>query len=99
MTDLAKLARGEDCQIRVPGVCLRSNETVVCCHVRMAGISGYGLKAADALAAWGCQACHDFVDNRASTSDGTTYEERRALLLDGMARTQNILIERGILKW
>jgi hypothetical protein len=97
MADLTKLARGEHCLIRVPHICSGSTETVVLCHLRMIGISGYGLKAPDALAAFGCQPCHDFVDGRSHPNN--TAEYRRMLLLEGMARTQYRLIELGILKW
>jgi hypothetical protein len=63
----------------------------------MIGISGYGLKAPDALAAFGCQPCHDAVDGRLPTP--YSYDELRALLLEGMARTQYKLIQKGVLKW
>lgn len=97
LTDLTKLARGEQCLIRVPQVCCGNTESVVLCHLRMIGISGYGLKAPDLLAAFGCQPCHDFVDNRSHPSN--TPEYRRSLLLEGMARTQYRLIELGVVKW
>jgi hypothetical protein len=97
LKDLTKLARGQDCEIRVPGICLEHNETVVLCHLRMSGISGYGLKAADALGAYGCQACHDFVDGRSHKDAPAEY--RRSLLLEGVARTLNKLITKGIIRW
>lgn len=97
MADLRKLARGAECQIRAPGICSENSETVVLCHLRMTGISGFGLKAPDALASYGCQNCHDFVDGR--THPNNTPEYRRTLLLEGMARTQYILIKAGIITW
>ncbi len=97
MTDLTKLARGENCLIRVPEVCCADPARVVLCHLRMSGISGYGLKAPDALAAYGCQPCHDVVDGRVPSP--YSYDELRTLLLEGMARTQYVLIQRGVLKW
>lgn len=98
MADLTKLARGEDCQIRVPGYCRCNSESTVWCHLRMIGISGLGLKSPDVLGAFGCQVCHDIVDNR-SHPHIFTYEERRSLLLEGVARTLYLLVKRGILKW
>lgn len=95
--NLRKLANGEECDIRVPHVCCGDSTRVVLCHLRMAGISGYGLKAPDALAAFGCQPCHDVVDGRVPSP--YSYDELRALLLEGMARTQYKLIQRGVLKW
>jgi hypothetical protein len=61
------------------------------------GVSGMGLKAPDLLAAIGCQPCHDIVDGR--TQSRFSFSERRALLLEGMARTQAQWIERGVVTW
>lgn len=73
--------------IRIPGVCNCRPDTTVLCHLRMSGISGMGLKANDLLAAWGCSDCHRYVDTHGI--DG------RTALLEGMARTQAHLIDRG----
>lgn len=97
MTDLTKLARGEDCLIRVPGHCCGNPDSTVWCHLRMIGISGFGLKSPHALGAFGCQPCHDVVDGRMPSI--YSHDEQRALLLEGMARTQYLLIQRGVLKW
>lgn len=97
MTDLTKLARGEPCLIRAPSYCNGNPETSVWCHLRLIGISGTGLKSADLLGAIGCSSCHDLVDGRTQTD--LSYEQRRLLLLEGMARTQAMLIRRGLLKW
>jgi hypothetical protein len=98
--DLTKLARGEDCLIRVPHICCGNPERVVLCHVKLIGISGYGLKSPDALAAYGCGPCHDYVDGRVIPPEfPATHDERRLMLLEGMARTQYKLIQRGIVKW
>lgn len=85
--NLRNYAQGMSCMIRIPGVCNRNPETTVLCHLRMAGISGMGLKANDLLAAWGCSDCHRYVDTHGI--DG------RTALLEGIARTQAQLIERG----
>lgn len=96
MTDLRKLARDRQCQIRVPGGCSEP-ETVVACHVRMIGISGSGMKSPDLFCAWGCYRCHGICDG-AIKSDFTT-SERRLMLLEGMVRTQQILIDEAVLSW
>lgn len=96
MTDrYTKSAKGRECQIRSP-FCTGNSETVVLCHIRMIGISGYGLKAPSQLAAFGCQRCHDWADSR--TPDEASHETRRLYLLEGMARTQAIWIKEGWLK-
>jgi hypothetical protein len=85
--NLRNLARGMPCMIRMPGVCNGNPETTVLCHLRMSGISGMSMKANDLLGAWGCSACHRYVDTHGI--DG------RTALLEGMARTQAQLLERG----
>ncbi len=95
--DLRKLARGQPCLIRVPGVCVADAASTVLCHVRMIGISGIGMKSPDMLAAHGCHACHSAVDGQTKTD--YTYEQRRIMLLEGMARTQAWLIEQEIVTW
>jgi hypothetical protein len=87
--NLRNVARDKPCMIRQPAVCNGNPETTVLCHLRMSGISGMGLKANDILAAWGCSACHSYVDTHGI--DG------RTALLEGMARTQARLIEMGLL--
>jgi len=87
--NLRQLAKGQPCQIRVPGVCNFDPDTTVLCHLRMVGITGMGMKASDILGAWGCSSCHRYVDTHGI--DG------RTALLEGMARTQGILIQGGYL--
>lgn len=87
--NLRNYARGMPCMIRMPGVCNGNPETTVLCHLRMSGISGMGLKANDLLGAWGCSACHTYCDTHGI--DG------RTALLEGMARTQAHLIDRGFI--
>jgi hypothetical protein len=82
-------ARGRDCEIRVPGHCLHDNDTVVGCHVRLAGVSGAGYKAPDFLIAFGCFMCHQIVDGQQKSE--FSYEQRRLMLLEGMVRSQVIL--------
>lgn len=86
--NLRKYARDKPCTIRIPQVCNGDNSTTVLCHLRMAGISGMGLKANDLLGAWGCSACHRYVDTHGI--DG------RTALLEGMARTQAWIIDAGL---
>jgi hypothetical protein len=86
--NLREQARGRPCMIRMPGVCNGDPETTVLCHLRMAGITGIGMKANDFLGAWGCSECHRYVDTHGI--DG------RTALLEGMARTQAYLLSTGI---
>lgn len=71
--------------VRIPEVCNHNSETVVLAHIRMAGVSGMGLKADDLLGAWACSACHDAIDRRAHTDLDRDYV--RLAHLEGMVRT------------
>lgn len=98
MTDLTKEARGRDCEIRAPG-CRYQPEYTVLCHVRMIDISGMGLKAPDLLGAFGCDHCHDYVDSRDMGLTDDERDKRLYLLLQGVMRTQAMLIREGKVKW
>lgn len=93
LTDLRKLARGKPCQIRLPNICSRDPATTVLAHIRMAGVTGMGLKAADIFGAWACGACHDAVDGRAQTQYSRDY--LRLAHLEGMVRTIAELVKMG----
>ena len=92
-TKITKSARGENCQIRIPGVCNHSPDTVVFCHV---GGGGMAIKSIDAHGAYGCSSCHDYVDGRVKTE----YDKNiiKLWFLEAVLRTQIILIEKGLIK-
>jgi hypothetical protein len=94
--NLRKLAKGRECQIRIPLHCLRTNETVVGCHVRMIGLSGMGMKSDDLFIAHGCFMCHAICDGQRNSE--FTADERRLFLLEGMVRTQAILLREGAIQ-
>jgi hypothetical protein len=81
--------------VRIPGICNHNSETVVLAHVRIAGVSGMGLKSPDLLGAWACSACHDAIDRRAHTNLDRDYV--RLAHLEGMARTLAQLNREGLL--
>jgi hypothetical protein len=92
--NLRKQARGRGCTVRLSGVCNHNSETVVLAHIRMAGISGMGLKADDLLGAWACSACHDAIDRRSHTDLERDYV--RLAHFEGMVRTIAQLRSEGI---
>lgn len=93
--NLRQLARGRECQVRLPGICNGDPSTTVLAHYRMAGVSGIGMKSPDVLGAWACSACHDAIDRRAHMDLDRDYV--RLAHLEGMARTQYALIREGVL--
>ncbi|MDM8356659.1 DUF1364 family protein [Pandoraea communis] len=55
--------RGENCYLRVPGVCPSTAETVVPCHSNeQEHGKGMGVKARDEFTVPGCFACHAWLD-------------------------------------
>ena len=93
--NLRALARGRECQVRIPGICNRDPATTVLAHIRMAGITGIGMKAHDLLGAHCCSACHDATDGRTQTTYSRDY--LRLSHLEGMARTLAILLDEGVI--
>lgn len=93
-TKITKSARGEDCQIRLYGVCSFDPETTVFCHL---GGGGMASKASDAHGAYGCSGCHDEVDGRTHISKLSRTEILLAMH-QAVIRTQLILIEKGLLE-
>ena len=62
------LARGEDCKIRIPGVCSGDNATTISAHSnKQRHGKGMGIKAADLFTAHACSRCHDAIDGRSMT--------------------------------
>ena len=95
--NLRSLARGRQCQIRIPFCCNGKDETVVGCHYRLPGLSGLGLKPSDLFIAWGCAACHTAVD----TLEHATWnaEQLKLMHAEGVFRTQAILMDEEEITW
>ncbi|WP_032169413.1 nuclease domain-containing protein, partial [Escherichia coli] len=54
MVNLRKAAKGQICQIRIPGYCNHNPETSVLAHYRLAGTCGTAIKPHDMQAAIAC---------------------------------------------
>lgn len=77
--DLRKMARGQDCYLRLPGHCNGNTETVVLAHIRRGGIAGMGQKPCDHAAMPMCSSCHDVFDGRAQSPLQRTIIDAEAL--------------------
>lgn len=90
-------ARGEECTVRIVGVCNGNAETSVWSHwPGIDGGRGMGIKAIDLAGAVCCSSCHDVVDGRAQLPAGAT---RESVLLDwaaGHLRSLVILRQKGL---
>ncbi len=92
MTPIRKAARGQDCTLRIPDVCNWNVETTVLCHSNsIEDGKGWGIKAPDTKAAFGCSSCHDVLDGRAPRPPGMTLEDLLEIFRRGMDATHAIL--------
>jgi hypothetical protein len=95
--NLRTVAAGEECYVRLPDICVGNPETTVLAHVRLIGISGYGLKSPDVIACPACFQCHDAIDRRSHLDLDRDYV--RLAHFEGVARWQAKLAKEGKLKW
>ena len=93
MSKITKSARGKPCQVRIPGVCNGDPNTVVLAHLNGGGMA---VKHHDIHGAYCCSACHDVVDRRVHV-DGLSQDDILLIFLEGILRTQLILLEEGLL--
>ena len=93
MSKIRKSARGQDCQVRIYGVCNHNPETTVLAHLNGGGI---GMKRHDIFGAWCCSSCHDVIDGRVKVPN-VEPDIIQLWFYDGMVRTQNKLLEMGLI--
>ena len=84
-------AKGQTCKFQIAGICTNEVETVVFCHIRDE-TKGMANKANDFSGAFGCQACHDAIDQHRLSKEDELFYSLRA-----MQRTQAYWIERGLI--
>jgi hypothetical protein len=89
--NIRALARDQECEIRLPGVCNFDIKTTVLAHFRLSNLSGMGLKSIDIFAAFSCSSCHSYCDTH--HDDATQCSHLR-----GVIRTQARLVEMGVLQ-
>lgn len=89
-------ARGEPCELRLPG-CDGGGETTVWCHLPEAVAGrGLGLKGIDLLGACGCRSCHDIVDRRSPRPARMTEHDVALVFYRAMARSIVKLRQKGL---
>lgn len=64
--NLRQFARGQECAIRVPGVCNRDPSTTVLAHGHGAGM---GTKLVDYIGVHACSGCHAWLDTIATPDE------------------------------
>ena len=89
-------ARGQECQVRIPNVCNHNPETVVLAHLNGAGM---GMKHSDIHGAYACSDCHAWLDGGYVIDNELAGSlKRNEYHLEGVIRTQQIMIKEGIIK-
>ena len=83
-------AKGEDCTLRLPGVCNQNPETTVLAHVPC-GQRGMGMKGPDMIAVYACSACHDALDGR------SRWGADAGDVIRAIAETQMKFLEKGLM--
>ena len=95
---LLAAAKGQQCQLQIPGVCQGGTETTVACHSPLCEDRN-GTKAPDFSIAFGCMACHDVLDRRKRAgAQYLTEDDQRYYFHRGLLRTLANIFDRGILK-
>jgi hypothetical protein len=94
--NLRQFARGQDCQVRIYGVCNYNPETTVLAHIRLGGVAGMGQKPPDLAGVFACSACHDVLDGRRKTD--LTRVQLESHVLHALVRTLKIVAEHYDLK-
>lgn len=95
MSALTDLCRGQPCFIRLPDLCNSTPENSVPAHLRLGGISGYGIKAPDIFVCPACPNCHDAADRRRYMDLERDYVLKAHY--EGIFRWQNELFSREII--
>lgn len=90
MSKLRQSAKGQNCLVRIPGVCNHNNETVVLAHLNGGGM---GLKHNDLFGAFACSACHDEIDRRTRRHDKDLVD---LCFFHGIQRTQQYWLDNGL---
>ena len=81
-------ARGQDCTLRLVGVCNFNEETTVLAHIGRN--RGMALKCDDTMAVFSCSSCHAKID-------GAERSDLALDLLRSLEETQKILFDKGLL--
>ena len=104
MSKIRKSARGEECQVRIPGVCNHNPETTVWAHLPDGTGGKMGGKSNDLCGTYACSACHDEIDGRTRNfyerPSEPLIEERFALKLmayEGHMRSLQKLLDKGLI--
>lgn len=99
---LTNSAKGEECTLRIPGVCNFNPETTVAAHINGAGMA---TKSDDPLISYGCSDCHQWLDGDYIKMDLEYFTEKQikqairdSEQLRAIKETFPKLIQKGLIK-
>ena len=89
---LRKSARGQDCTLRIPGVCSHDPEQTVLCHVSTKRTSAMAGKNHDNFSFEACAPCHAWQEKHKGEPECAQY------VLEAMDETNDRRIREGLIK-
>lgn len=99
MSAITLSARGEQCTLRLPGICNRNPETTVWAHSNTpegGKARGKKLEIVDHIGAYACDCCHMVYDRQHSRPPGMTKEYVDARFEQGRIESEQKLKEKGL---
>jgi len=93
---ITRSARGEDCSLRIVGVCNFATDTTVYAHAPCVD-KGMGFKSPDWWGMYACSNCHDAIDSRTNIRE-LTIENKLHTILSAVYETQKKLFKKGLIK-
>lgn len=91
-------ARGEECTVRIVGVCSHDPAKTIWSHAPMqAAGKGRGIKSLDVAGAYCCTACDAVIDRQAALPSGVSYDRAMLDWYAGHMRSLVILSRKGLL--
>lgn len=95
--DIRQSARGEDCTVRIPGVCRGHPDYTIWSHAPL-GAAGKGrsIKALDLCGAYCCTACDAVIDGQAPLPAGYTRDQALQDWFYGHMRSLVRLRQKGL---
>lgn len=94
-TPLRKAAAGQECTLRIPGVCRRDPDYTVSAHIRLPGNSGMSLKPLDLFAVDACDQCHEIQEHKNKWADAALGWDD---IVRAIVETQTRRYEEGLIR-
>lgn len=92
MSKLRQSARGQECTVKIAGICNYDNATTVLAHLPCVD-KGMGFKSPDWWAAFACSSCHSVLDQHKIPID-----LRAEYMLQALYETWRTWVKMGLIK-